>query len=85
MNQFVKNVKKKSISFWLKWNKQTLIKRILKNSKRPVLFDLNEGQIEKLINDRNSFYSKSDYEITCENHKKNEIVDKIISILKNEN
>ena len=30
-------------------------------------------------------YSKSDYEITCENHKKNEIVDKIISILKNEN
>ena len=62
-----------------------LIKRILKNSKRPVLFDLNEGQIEKLINDRNKLYSKSNYEITCENHKKNEIVDKIISILKNEN
>tara|TARA_B100000963_G_scaffold355354_1_gene373438 strand:+ start:7531 stop:8046 length:516 start_codon:yes stop_codon:yes gene_type:complete len=80
-----KECKKKSISFWLNWNKQTLIRRILKNSKRPVLFDLNEGQIEKLINDRNNFYSKSDYEITCENHKKNEIVDKIISILKNEN
>ena len=32
--------------------------------------------------DRNRYYAKSDFKIDCDNHKKNEIVDKIASILK---
>ena len=59
LNELIrKECKRNSISFWLNWNKQTLINRIFENSKRPVLIDLNKGQIEKLIDDRNKLYSK---------------------------
>ena len=32
--------------------------------------------------DRNKYYTKSDFKIDCDNHKKNQIVDKIVLILK---
>ena len=32
--------------------------------------------------DRNKHYAKSNFKIDCDNHKKNEIVDKIVSILR---
>ena len=35
-----------------------------------------------MILDRNKHYAKSDFKINCDNHKKNEIVDKIFSKLK---
>jgi len=34
------------------------------------------------LKDRNKYYSKSNFKIDCDNHKKNEIVDRIVSILK---
>ena len=43
---------------------------------------MNEFQIKKMINERNKVYAKSDFKITCDNHKKNEIVDKIINVYK---
>ena len=77
-----KNVKNNSFSFWLNWKPLTIIKRIRKSSKRPLIQGLNDKEIEKMMLDRNKYYAKSDFKIDCENHKKNEIVDKIVLILK---
>ena len=77
-----KNVKNNSLSFWLDWKPSSIIKRIKKSSKRPLIQGLNDQEIEKMMLDRNKYYSKSNYKIDCDNHKKNEIVDKIVSILK---
>ena len=77
-----KNVKNNSLSFWLNWKPSTIIKRIRKSSKRPLIQGLNDQEIEKMMLERNKYYAKSNFKIDCENHKKNEIVDKIISIVK---
>ena len=77
-----KNVKNVSLSFWLNWKPFTIIKRIRKSSKRPLIQDLNDQEIKRMMLERNRYYAKSDFKINCDNHKKNEIVDKIVSILK---
>ena len=77
-----KNVKDNSLSFWLNWKPSTIIKRIRKSSKRPLIQGLNDQEIEKMMLDRNKHYAKSNFKIDCDNHKKNEIVDKIVSVLK---
>jgi len=77
-----KNVKNNSLSFWLNWKPSTIIKRIRKSSKRPLIQGLNDQEIEKMMLDRNKHYAKSNFKIDCDNHKKNEIVDKIVLILK---
>ena len=77
-----KNVKDNSLSFWLNWKPLIIIKRIRKSSKRPLIQGLNDQEIKKMMLERNKYYSKSDFKIDCDNHKKNEIVDKIASILK---
>ena len=77
-----KNVKNISLSFWLNWKPLTIIKRIRKSTKRPLIQGLNDQEIKKMMLDRNKYYAKSDFKIDCDNHKKKEIVDKIVSILK---
>ena len=77
-----KNVKNNSLSFWLNWKPSTIIKRIRKSSKRPLIQGLNDQEIEKMMLDRNKYYAKSNFKIDCDDHKKNEIVDKIVSVLK---
>ena len=77
-----KNVKNNSLSFWLNWKPSTIIKRIKKSSKRPLIQGLNDQEIEKMIMDRNKYYAKSNFKIDCDNHKKNEILDRIVSILR---
>ena len=77
-----KSVKNNSLSFWLNWKPSTIIKRIKGSSKRPIIQGLNDKEIEKMMLDRNKYYAKSNFKIDCENHKKNEIVDKIVSVLK---
>ena len=77
-----KNVKNNSLSFWLNWRPLTIIRRIRKSSKRPLIQGLNDQEIKKMMLDRNKYYAKSDFKIDCDNHKKNEIVDKIFLKLK---
>ena len=77
-----KSVKNNSFSFWLNWRPSTIIERIRKSSKRPLIQGLNDQEIEKMMLDRNKYYSKSNFKIDCDKHKKNEIVDRIVSILK---
>ena len=77
-----KNIKINSLSFWLNWKSSTIIKRIRKSSKRPLIQGLTDQEIEKMMLDRNKHYARSNFKIDCDNHKKNEIVDKIFSKLK---
>ena len=77
-----KNIKINSLSFWLNWKPLTIIKRIRKSSKRPLIQGLTDQEIKKMMLDRNKHYARSNFKIDCDNHKKNEIVDKIFSKLK---
>ena len=67
-----KKVFKSSISIWLNWNSNTLIKRIKNSKKRPITLSLNEFEIKKLIEERNIIYSRALFKLDCENLKKNE-------------
>jgi len=68
-------------SFWLNWNNETIIERIIKNSSnRPLLNKLTKNDIIKLIKKRSTIYSKALYKIDCNNLKKNEIVEKVLNI-----
>ena len=46
----VKNhILKKSFSFWLNWKNEILIKRILKNDKRPLIKNLSRKDLNIMI------------------------------------
>ena len=80
-----KIIKQNSKSFWLHWNANTLIERIKNNDKRPIIKNMSQAEIRKLINERNKIYYFADFKIICENLKKSEIVDRILQkCLKNE-
>ena len=71
------------ISFWLDWDPVTLIDRIKysKNSKkRPIATRSSKKELLEIIKKRSKIYSKALYKINCENLKKNEIADKILTI-----
>ena len=73
-------VLKKNISFWLKWENTSIIKRLKNYSKRPVLKNMNNEKLINLIDQRSKIYSKADYAIECENLEKFEIINEIIGI-----
>jgi len=75
-----KQVQINHLSFWLNWNASTIIKRITKNKKRPLLISLSENDINKLIINRKKIYRKAKFKINCENLSKNEIVNNIIDL-----
>ena len=68
------------ISFWLRWDNKTLIKRIKKSYKRPVAFNLSNIELVDLIKKRSIFYAKALYTINCDNLTKNEITQKVLNI-----
>ena len=79
MNKELRNMmKNNSSTFWLHWNADTLIRRIRNSDKRPVIKDMSNTDIKKLISERNKIYNFSEYKIICENLKKGEIVNKIL-------
>ena len=81
INEIIKKkVKKKGISIWLKWDSQTLINRIRKNKKRPIVLNLDDNELKDLINSRSKIYSKANYKINCENMNKIQIIKKITQI-----
>ena len=73
-------VLKKNISFWLKWENTSIIKRLKNYSKRPMLKNMNKEKLINLINDRSKIYSKANYIMECESLEKPEIINKIIKI-----
>ena len=75
-----KEVQEKNVPIWLNWKPETLINRIRKNSRRPVILNLNDIELKKLIFNRSKIYSKSKYKINCEKIDKKEIVKEIIQV-----
>ena len=69
-----------NFSFWLNCDAKTLLKRIKKNKKRPIAFNLNDSEILELIEIRTKIYSKAQFKINCHKLKKTEIVKKILKI-----
>ena len=69
-----------NFSFWLNCDAKTLLKRIKKNKKRPVAFNLNDSEILELIEIRTKIYSKAQFKINCHKLKKTEIVEQILKI-----
>jgi shikimate kinase len=78
-----KMCEKNSLSFWLDWKNETIIKRIYKSKKRPLAMNLTKAQINNLIKERSKFYSLSDYRIACDKLDKVEIINKISDIYEN--
>ena len=74
---------KNSITIWLNWKHEILIKRIKYSKKRPVAMKLNTTEIKKLIDDRSKIYNSSDYIINCDKLSKNQIINKIIKFYEN--
>ena len=66
--------------FWLNCDAKILLKRIKKNKKRPIAFNLNDSEILELIEKRTKIYSKAQFKINCHKLKKTEIVNKILKI-----
>ena len=79
-----KNIKKEvlnnNFSFWLSWKNSTIIKRIFKSKKRPLAFQLDKNDLEKMIIERSKVYSEANFKIKCENLTKNMIVNQIINL-----
>ena len=71
---------KNHVSFWLNWKPSTIINRIIKSKKRPLLKGLNNEEIKKIINKRIKFYEKANYKINCEELSKNMIVKQIMDL-----
>ncbi len=76
-----RSVKNAAISFWIDVSIDTLIKRLKRTKKRPLLFkrNLNEA-INKIYLERKKIYSEADYRIKCSFLKLDEIVNKILNI-----
>jgi len=79
-NNIQKKILTNNISFWLNWKNSTIINRIKNNKKRPLVTNLNEKELKKLIKLRDNVYVKADYKVDCENLTKNEISEKIKEI-----
>tara|TARA_B100000029_G_C17561140_1_gene953411 strand:- start:1730 stop:2242 length:513 start_codon:yes stop_codon:yes gene_type:complete len=73
-------VQKNNISFWLNWNADTIINRIINSKKRPLAFKTKRGDLKKIISERSKVYQVAHYKINCENFDKDEIIKKIINI-----
>ncbi len=78
-----KMCEKNCLSFWLNWKNETIIKRIYKSKKRPLVMKLNKNQITSLIKERLKYYNLSDHKVDCDKLDKLEIINKILNIYEN--
>ena len=69
------------LSFWLKLDIKTLIKRIRNSKKRPVALRSTNDELVSMIKNRSNIYSKAMYKINCSNLRKFEIANKVLEKL----
>ena len=74
---------KTCLSFWLNWKNETIIKRIYKSKKRPIVMNLTKDKINNLIKERSKIYELSNYKIKCDKLDKVQIINKILDIYEN--
>ena len=83
IDKVVRNeIKNSCLSFWLDLSIPSLLKRVKKTKKRPLLDleRLEESMIE-IYSERKKIYNESNFRIKCDLLNKEEIVDKIINLL----
>ena len=78
-----KSCEKTCLSFWLNWKNETIIKRIYKSKKRPMVMNLTKDKINSLIKERSKIYELSNYKINCDKLDKIQIINKILDIYEN--
>ena len=71
---------KNCISFWLNWKNETIVERIYKSKKRPLVSKLDKEEIINLIKKRSKVYELADHKINCDKLDKYQIINKIIDI-----
>ena len=71
---------KTCLSFWLNWKNETIIKRIYKSKKRPIVMNLTKDKINNLIKERSKIYELSNYKINCDKLDKAQMISKILDI-----
>ena len=64
----------------MNWDKDTLIERIIKSGKRPLVKNLSKKDLTKMIIERSRIYAEANFKIDCKKLSKNEIVRNIINI-----
>ncbi len=80
-NAIRRSSKKLSISFWLDVPVDILVRRLKKNTNRPLLYKRNVGETAKKIYfDRKKIYSEADHRIKCGLLTSSEIVIKILNL-----
>ena len=78
------SVKNSSISFWIDISLDTLIKRLKKTKKRPLLADKDLNKVvSKIYLERKKTYNQADFKVKCDFLKKNEIVKRILKLYEN--
>ena len=82
-SQIRKFCKKTCLSFWLNWKNETIIKRIYKSKKRPMVTNLTKDKINNLIKERSKIYELSNYKINCDKLDKVQIINMILDIYEN--
>ena len=79
-NEIRREVLNGNISIWLKWNYQTLLKRIIDKPHRPLAYNIEKKELIELMKKRSKFYKKALYKINCEDLTKNKIINRILNI-----
>ena len=75
------SAKKRSITFWLDINIDLLLKRLVKNKKRPLIYKKHINKtVKKIYLERKKIYDEADYRIKCSFLTPNEIADKILKL-----
>ena len=83
-NSIRRSVKKIATSFWIDVSVQTLLKRLSKTKKRPLLLKKNLGEtVNKIYFERKKIYNEADYRIKCNYLKIDEAVNKILKLYEN--
>jgi len=79
-----KEISNSAVSFWLDLELKSLISRLKKTKKRPLLDQENlENSINKIYLERKKIYNESDFKIKCNFLKKEEIAEKIVTLYEN--
>ena len=84
LNKNIRNeVLNNHLSFWLKWDNEILINRIINSPQRPIAHNSSREELNKLIKNRESSYSLADKKVNCNNLTKTQIVNKIMRYYEN--
>ena len=66
MNKVIRNnILNRSISVWLKLDTSSIMSRIGKNTKRPLILQNTKVEIEKILEDRLIYYAMAQIHIEC--------------------